>query len=87
MAPLATQGLTSPAFRRMNQPVKFSHRGARREEDGETSARAKEKEDEPMNEHQCPYGGEFGMDFLELEECKDCEWTYECGDACFGGLD
>jgi len=40
-----------------------------------------------MNGHQCPYGGEFGMDFLELEECKDCEWTYECGDAYFGGLD
>ncbi len=40
-----------------------------------------------MNEHECPYGGEFGMDFLELDECEECEWTYECGDACFGGLD
>jgi hypothetical protein len=70
----------------MNQPMESPNR---RPAEGEIERLPGKQgeEDRRMNEHQCPYGGEFGMDFLELEECKDCEWTYECGDACFGGLD
>ncbi len=70
----------------MNQPMEsLNRRHAEREIERLPGKQG--EEDGRMNEHQCPYGGQFGMDFLELDECEDCEWTYECGDACFGGLD
>lgn len=64
------------------QPAEKETSGKKEEKDTEKPSAKKTKEDDVHTDdvvvEECPYGAEFGKDFNEYEECRQCEARQVC---------